>query len=68
MDQSTTSVVGIDLGDRTSVACVYVPGVVVKWFEFPMTPDGVRAAFEGQGFAKVAMEAGAQSGSDPDAP
>lgn len=27
-----------------------------------MTPEGVREAFEGKRFAKVAMEAGAQSG------
>ena len=27
-----------------------------------MTPAGVQAAFEGKGFANVAMEAGAQSG------
>ena len=24
----------VDLGDRTSIACVYHPGVVVDWFEF----------------------------------
>ena len=54
--------VGIDLGDRASIACVYAQGTVVEWFEFPMTPTGVRAAFEGKAFGKVAMEAGAQSG------
>lgn len=62
MNENSTCVVGIDLGDRTSVACIYSPGVVVDWFEFAMTPDGVRAAFEGKGFRTVAMEAGAQSG------
>ena len=62
MNDYSTCTVGVDLGDRTSVACIYTPGVVVGWFEFPMTPEGVREAFEGKGFAKVAMEAGAQSG------
>ncbi|MBM4392319.1 MAG: transposase [Deltaproteobacteria bacterium] len=54
--------VGIDLGDRRSTACVDGAGVVVRWFEFPMTPEGVREAFTNQGFGRVAMEAGAQSG------
>ena len=62
MNEYSTCTVGIDLGDRTSVACIYTPGVVVGWFEFAMTPEGVREAFEGKAFAKVAMEAGAQSG------
>ena len=62
MNDYSTCTVGIDLGDRSSVACIYTPGVVVGWFEFPMTPEGVREAFEGKRFAKVAMEAGAQSG------
>ncbi len=34
----------------------------MAWFEFAMTPDAVRAAFEGKGYRRVAMEAGAQSG------
>ena len=62
MNDYSTCTVGIDLGDRKSVACVYAQGAVVEWFEFPMTPAGVVAAFAGKGFAKVAMEAGAQSG------
>ena len=62
MNDYSTCTVGIDLGDRKSMACVYRPGVVVEWFEFAMTPAGVVAAFEGKGFARVAMEAGAQSG------
>lgn len=55
-------VVGVDLGDRVSLACVYAQGVIVEWMEFAMTPEGVRKAFEGKGYARVAMEAGAQSG------
>src|SRR4051812_23222776 len=55
-------VVGIDLGDRTAVACVYAAGTIVEWLEFPMTPAGVQGAFEGKGFARIAMEAGGQSG------
>lgn len=62
MTEYGTRTVGIDLGDRTSVACIYMPRVVVGWFDFPMTPEGVREAFEGKAFAKVAIEAGAQSG------
>jgi transposase len=62
MNEYSTCTVGIDLGDRKSVACIYSPGVVVDWFEFAMTPDGVRAAFAGKGYRTVAMEAGAQSG------
>jgi len=42
--------VGIDLGDRSSIACVYALGAVIEWFEFPMTPQGIRAAFEGKAF------------------
>ena len=62
MTEYGTRTVGIDLGDRTSVACIYMPRVVVGWFDFPMTPEEVREAFEGKAFAKVAIEAGAQSG------
>lgn len=62
MNKHSTLTVGIDLGDRRSTACVYGAGVVVRWFEFPMTPEGVREAFTNQGFGRVAMEAGAQSG------
>ena len=40
----TQRVVGVDLGDQKSLACVYSQGVIVEWFEFAMTPDGVRAA------------------------
>ena len=58
----TQCVVGVDLGDRKSLACVYAQGVVIGWFEFGMTPEGVRAAFEGKGYLRVALEAGAQSG------
>lgn len=61
MNEYGACVVGIDLGDRKSMARDYSPGVVVKWFEFPMTPAGVREAFEGQGFSRVVMEAGARS-------
>jgi transposase len=57
----TQCVVGVDLGDRKSVACIYARGAIVSWFEFAMTPEGVRAAFEGKGFQRVALEAGAQS-------
>ena len=56
MNEYSTCVVGIDPGDRTSIACVYRPGVVA------MTPAGGRAAFEGKAFRAVALEAGAQSG------
>ena len=62
MKENRTSVVGIDLGDRTSTDCVYHPGVVVDWFEFAMTPAGVRSAFEGTAFRAIALEAGAHSG------
>ena len=58
----TQCAVGVDLGDRKSLGCVYALGTVMAWFEFEMTPEGVREAFEGKGYAKVAMEAGAQSG------
>ena len=58
----TQCVVGVDLGDRTSLACVYAQGVIVEWVDIVMTPEGVRKAFEGKGYARVAMEAGAQSG------
>lgn len=53
--------VGIDLGDRQSEACVYVGGCVYERFRFPMTKEGVRGAFEGKGYGRIAMEAGAQS-------
>jgi len=53
--------VGVDLGDRISEACAYVSGCVYERFQFPMTEGGVRTAFEGKGFGRVAMEAGAQS-------
>ncbi len=59
MYEHGTCVVGIDPGDRASIACVYHPGVVVDWFDFAMTPAGVRAAFEGKAFRAVALEAGA---------
>ena len=58
----TQCVVGVDLGDRKSVACVYRDGIVREWFEFPMTPEGVNTAFEGKNYKQVALEAGAQSG------
>ena len=48
----TQCVVGVDLGDRMSTACVYAPGVVVEWFEFPMTRGGVKVAFEGEGLRR----------------
>ncbi len=62
MEDLTRCVVGVDLGDRKSLACVYTQGRVVGWFEFAMTPEGVAGAFEGKGYARVALEAGAQSG------
>lgn len=31
MNEYSTCVGGVDLGDRTSIACVYDPGVVVDW-------------------------------------
>jgi transposase len=55
-------VVGIDLGDRVSDACLYANGVVIGHYRFAMTPEAVRTAFEGRGYGRVAMEAGAQSG------
>ena len=55
-------VVGIDLGDRVSDACLYAQGAVIGHYRFAMTPEGVRAAFEGRGYGRIAMEAGAQSG------
>ena len=58
----TQCVVGVDLGNRKSLACVYAQGVVVRWFDFEMTREGVQAAFEGNGYLRVALEAGAQSG------
>ena len=58
----TQCVVGVDLGDRKSLACVYAQGVVIGWFEFEMTREAVQAAFEGKGYLRVALEAGAQSG------
>jgi transposase len=58
----TQCVLGVDLGDRKSLACVYRDGAVVEWFEFAMKPDAVRTAFEGKGYKRVALEAGAQSG------
>ena len=62
MDEHSTCTVGIDLGDRRSLACVYAGSAVVEWFEFGMTHAAVREAFAGKGYGKVAMEAGAQSG------
>jgi transposase len=55
-------VVGVDLGDQKSLACVYAHGTIVSWFEFAMTPEAVKSAFEGKGFLRIALEAGAQSG------
>lgn len=57
----STSTVGIDLGDRKSVACIYANGTTTL-FEFAMTPEGVEEAFPRGKFGKVALEAGAQSG------
>ena len=34
MNDYSTCTVGIDLGDRSSVACIYTPGVVVGWFDW----------------------------------
>ena len=45
----------------TGIGC-WAEDTEVAWFEFAMTPDAVRAAFEGKGYRRVAMEAGAQSG------
>lgn len=63
---STTSpslgpVAGIDLGDRKSDVCVYQQGAILARFQFPMTIEGLRAAFAGKGYSRIAMEAGAQS-------
>ena len=46
----TQCVVGVDLGDRKSLACVYAQGVVIGWFEFEMTREAVQAAFKGKGY------------------
>jgi transposase len=54
-------VAGVDLGDRKSEVCVYAQGVILERFQFEMTIEGVRAAFAGKGYARIAMEAGAQS-------
>ena len=54
----TQCVVGVDLGDRKSLACVYAQRVVIGWFEFEMTREAVQAAFEGKGSLRVALEAG----------
>lgn len=59
LDYSTCSV-GIDLGDRKSVACIYSGGVA-EYFEFAMTPEAIAAAFPAGKFKIVALEAGAQS-------
>jgi len=53
MNESIRPVVGVDLGDRDSVACVYAQGNVEKWFEFGMTRDGVREAYEGKGYTSI---------------
>lgn len=54
-------VAGVDLGDQTSEVCLYAKGVVFERFQFAMTDPGVREAFAGKGYGKIAMEAGAQS-------
>ena len=54
-------VVGIDLGDRVSDACLYAQGAVIGHYRFAMPPEEVRAAFEGRGYGRIAMEAGAVS-------
>lgn len=61
MDDFSTCTVGIDLGDRKSVACIYDQGVV-QMFEFAMTKEGIAAAFPAGKFRRLALEAGAQSG------
>ena len=55
MNDYRTCTVGIDLGDRKSVACVSAQGAVVEWFAFAMTREGVRAAFAGKGYGRVVM-------------
>lgn len=54
-------VAGIDLGDRKSDVCVYSQGKVLERFQFVMTKEGVRKAFEGKAYTRIALEAGAQS-------
>ncbi len=61
MDEDSNLIAGVDLGDRVSEVCVYGQGVVVEQTQFVMTPEGVRSFFGNRRFAKVAMEAGAQS-------
>ena len=62
MNETIQPLIGVDLGDRKSVACSYAQGRVLEWFEFKMDRESVTEAFKGKGYSKVAMEAGAQSG------
>ncbi len=62
MSEHTHCTVGVDIGDRTSMACLDSPGVPPAWFAFRMTREGVRDGFAGHGFGKIALEVGAQSG------
>lgn len=57
----TAFVAGIDLGDRVAEVCVYGQGVVMERFTVAMTPGAFHEAFVGRPFARVALEAGAQS-------
>ena len=60
MDNYSTCTVGIDLGDRSSMAYVH-HGERPYYFEFPMTASGVELAFPPGKFGQVVMEAGTQS-------
>lgn len=62
MDKNSSIVVGVDLGDKVSEACVVQGGEVLKRFRFRMTPVALTKAFVGEEFDLVALEAGAQSG------
>jgi len=58
----TTLTIGIDLGDRKSHVCVLDPaGEVVEESRIATTPGAMRARFDGQAPARIALEVGGQS-------
>lgn len=61
---TVSTMIGLDLGDRRSHACVLdsASGRVLERFEVATTPDGLRARFAGRARSLVVLEA---SGSSP---
>ena len=58
-----TTIIGLDLGDRRSHACVLAEpsGELLERFEVATTPEGLRARFQGRARSRVVLEASGPS-------